>query len=182
MFYCSICLEGLRKLIFSKFQQLLRYNFAVLIIKSIKGHSSVLNTKLLKISELINILPSIFKSYDSNQYSITTWHSSKFKFRVVSPKIRSVILMGFNLGRAVAQAVSRWLPTSAARVRFQAACGVCGGQSGTGCTFSPSTSVSPANHHYTNFFNIIITLGWHSRPIGGRSAEWTQLDSTPPLY
>jgi hypothetical protein len=35
-------------------------------------------------------------------------------------------------GRAVAQAVSRWLPTAAARVRIRAACGVCGGQSGTG--------------------------------------------------
>jgi hypothetical protein len=44
--------------------------------------------------------------------------------------------------------------------------------------FSPSTSVSPANHS-TNFSIIIITRGWHDRPIGGRSAEWTQLDSTP---
>jgi hypothetical protein len=26
--------------------------------------------------------------------------------------------------------------------------------------------------------NIIITRGWHNRPSGGRSAEWTQLDST----
>jgi hypothetical protein len=39
---------------------------------------------------------------------------------------------------------------------------------------------SPANHHSINF-SIIITQGWHNRPIGGRSAEWTQLDSTP-LY
>jgi hypothetical protein len=44
--------------------------------------------------------------------------------------------------------------------------------------FSLSTSVSPANHS-TNFSIIIITRGWHNRPIGGRSAEWTQLDSTP---
>jgi hypothetical protein len=44
--------------------------------------------------------------------------------------------------------------------------------------FSPSTSVSPANHHSTNFCIIIITRGWHTRPTGGRSAEWTQLDST----
>jgi hypothetical protein len=28
-------------------------------------------------------------------------------------------------GRAVAQAVSRWLPTAAARVRVRAACGAC---------------------------------------------------------
>jgi hypothetical protein len=36
---------------------------------------------------------------------------------------------------AVAQAVSRWLPTAAARVRVRAACGVYGGQSGTGAGF-----------------------------------------------
>jgi hypothetical protein len=42
--------------------------------------------------------------------------------------------------------------------------------------------VSLANHHYTNFSITIITMGWHNRPIGGRSAEWTQLDSTAPLY
>jgi hypothetical protein len=29
---------------------------------------------------------------------------------------------------------------------------------------------------------IIITQGWHNRPINGRSAEWTQLDSTPPPH
>jgi hypothetical protein len=46
--------------------------------------------------------------------------------------------------------------------------------------FAPSTSVSPANHHHsTNISLIIITRGWHNKPIGGRSAEWTQLDSTP---
>jgi hypothetical protein len=38
-------------------------------------------------------------------------------------------------GRAVAQAISRWLPTAAASVRVRAACGVCGGQSGTGAGF-----------------------------------------------
>jgi hypothetical protein len=40
-----------------------------------------------------------------------------------------------SIGRAVAQAVSRWLPNAAARVRVRAACGVCGGQSGTGAGF-----------------------------------------------
>jgi hypothetical protein len=45
--------------------------------------------------------------------------------------------------------------------------------------FSPNTSVSPANHHSTNFSIIILTRGWHNRLIGGRSAEWNQLDSTP---
>jgi hypothetical protein len=40
-----------------------------------------------------------------------------------------------NGGSAVAQTVSRWLPTAAAWVRVRAACGVCGGQSGTGAGF-----------------------------------------------
>jgi hypothetical protein len=48
--------------------------------------------------------------------------------------------------------------------------------------FSPSTSVSPANHHSTKFSILIITRGWQNRPIGGRNAEWAQLDSTIPLY
>jgi hypothetical protein len=38
-------------------------------------------------------------------------------------------------GGAIAQVVSRWLPTAAARVRVRAAYGVCGGQSGTGADF-----------------------------------------------
>jgi hypothetical protein len=38
-------------------------------------------------------------------------------------------------GLAVAQAVTRWFPTAAARVRIRAACEVCGGQSGTGAGF-----------------------------------------------
>jgi hypothetical protein len=40
------------------------------------------------------------------------------------------------VGRAIAQAVSRRLPTAAARVRSQVrSCGICGGQSGTGADF-----------------------------------------------
>jgi hypothetical protein len=41
--------------------------------------------------------------------------------------------------------ILNWLPTAAprVRVRVRVACGVCGGQSGTGGRFSPSTSVSP---------------------------------------
>jgi hypothetical protein len=44
------------------------------------------------------------------------------------------IISNAGPSRAIAQAVRRWLPTAAARVRVrvQAACGVCGGQSGTG--------------------------------------------------
>jgi hypothetical protein len=39
------------------------------------------------------------------------------------------------VGCVVPQAVSRWLPTAAARVRVRTACGICGGQSGTGAGF-----------------------------------------------
>jgi hypothetical protein len=41
----------------------------------------------------------------------------------------------YHFGRAVAQAVSRWLPTAAPRVSVRAAFGVCGGQSGTAAAF-----------------------------------------------
>jgi hypothetical protein len=44
--------------------------------------------------------------------------------------------------------------------------------------FSPSTSVSTANHS-TDFSIIIITRGWHNRPLRGRSVEWTLIP--PPL-
>jgi hypothetical protein len=41
-----------------------------------------------------------------------------------------------NLGRAIAQAVSRWLPTAVARVRARVwSSGICGGQSGAGAGF-----------------------------------------------
>jgi hypothetical protein len=81
-------------------------------------------------------------------------------------------------GRAVAQAFSRWLPTAAARVRVRAACGVCGGQSGIGAGFLRVLRFSLPNIPPISI--LIITRGWHNRPIGGGSAEWTQLDSTPP--
>jgi hypothetical protein len=42
---------------------------------------------------------------------------------------------GLGKDHAVAQAVSQWLPTTAARVRVQAACEACGGQSDTGGGF-----------------------------------------------
>jgi hypothetical protein len=81
-------------------------------------------------------------------------------------------------GRAVAQAVSRWLPTAAAGFATGQHVGFVVDKAALG-RFSPRTSVSLANHHYTNFSIIIITRGWHNRPIGGRSDEWAQLDCTP---
>jgi hypothetical protein len=53
------------------------------------------------------------------------------RFEIVS----EICYSQYEYGRAVAQAVSRWLPTAVARVRVGAACGICGGQSGTGAGF-----------------------------------------------
>jgi hypothetical protein len=56
--------------------------------------------------------------------------------------------MYYKHGRARAHAVSRRLPTEAARVRSQVkSCRICGGQSGAGAGFLPCTSVSSANSH-----------------------------------
>jgi hypothetical protein len=46
------------------------------------------------------------------------------------------MLQNFMLGRAMAQAVSRWPLTAEARVRSQVSpCGICGGQSDPGTDF-----------------------------------------------
>jgi hypothetical protein len=50
----------------------------------------------------------------------------------------------------MAQAVSRRPLTAEARVRARVnPCGICGGQSGTGIGFSPSSSVFPCQYHST---------------------------------
>jgi hypothetical protein len=60
------------------------------------------------------------------------------------------------LGRAVGQAVRRWLPTAAARVLVQEAMWGLWWTKRHWGRFSPSTSVSPADHS-TNFSIIIMS-------------------------
>jgi hypothetical protein len=54
------------------------------------------------------------------------------------------------LDRAMVQVVSRLRLTAEARVRARVIpCGICGGLSGTGTGFSPSSSVFPCQYHST---------------------------------
>jgi hypothetical protein len=81
----------------------------------------------------------------------------------------------------MAQAVSRRLPTAAARVRAQVeSCGICGGQNGTGADFlrilrSPLTVLIPPTAPYSSS----IIRGWYNTPVSGRRTKWTQSHPTP---
>jgi hypothetical protein len=83
-------------------------------------------------------------------------------------------------GRAIAEAVSRWLPTAATRVQSRVwSSGICGGQIGAGQVFSeyfdfPCHSFHPILHPHNH-------PGRYNRPVNGRGAEWTQFGLHPPL-
>jgi hypothetical protein len=58
--------------------------------------------------------------------------------------------LSLAVGRVMSQAVSRRPLTAEARVRaWFNPCWICGGQSGTGTGFSPSSSVFPCRYHST---------------------------------
>jgi hypothetical protein len=81
--------------------------------------------------------------------------------------------------RAIAQAVSRRLPTAAARLRSHVrSCGICRGQSGTWAGFLRVVRFSlpimiPPNVPYSP-----IIWGWYNRQTSGRCTEWTQSHPT----
>jgi hypothetical protein len=87
-----------------------------------------------------------------------------------------VMALSYNCsryGRAMTQAVSRRPPTAETRVRsWVSPCGICGGRSGTGTSFSPSTSVFPCQYYSTGAplkwksrkSLIIFLIGLHNKP------------------
>jgi hypothetical protein len=83
-------------------------------------------------------------------------------------------------GRAIAQAVSRRLPTAAVRVRAQVkSCGICGGQSDTGAGFLrvlrfPILILIPPTAPHSSS----IIQGWYNRANSGRRTKWTQSHPT----
>jgi hypothetical protein len=86
-----------------------------------------------------------------------------------------------EIGHAISQAVSHWLPTAVARVRAQvSSCGIFGGQSGTGADFlrvlrfSLPPFIPPSAPHSSSTIR-----GWYNRPVSGRRTEWTQFHPTP---
>jgi hypothetical protein len=82
--------------------------------------------------------------------------------------------------RTIAQAVSRWPPTAATRVRAQdTSSRICGGENGTGAGFlrvlgfTLPILIPPTATHSSS-----VIWGWYSRRISGRRAKWTQSQPT----
>jgi hypothetical protein len=76
------------------------------------------------------------------------------------------------VGRAMAQAVSRRSLTAEARVHARInPCSICGGQSGTGTGFSPSSSAFPSQYHSIFALQTHIIWGMNNMSVSGSSSE-----------
>jgi hypothetical protein len=94
------------------------------------------------------------------------------------------VLFTLLAGCVIAQAVSRRIPTEAARVRVSVkSCGICGGQSGAAAgflrvlRFSLPILIPPISPHLSS-----IIRAWYNRSNSGRRTKWTQSHSTPRNY
>jgi hypothetical protein len=81
--------------------------------------------------------------------------------------------------RAIAQAISRWFPPAAARVRSRVwSSGICGGQIGAGAGFLRVLRFPLPIFIPPNSPSSLSPGGRYNRPISGPRVEWIQLDST----
>jgi hypothetical protein len=70
------------------------------------------------------------------QPKVAVSSSERYTFLIPETDKDQKELVNHNWGRTIAQAVSHWIPTAAARVRALVwSCGICGGQSGAGAGF-----------------------------------------------
>jgi hypothetical protein len=74
------------------------------------------------------------------------------------------------MGRTMAQAVSCRPLTAEVRLRARVnPCVICGGQSGTGTGFSPSSSVFPCQYHSAVALQTHIIWGMHNIKVKGKA-------------
>jgi hypothetical protein len=135
------------------------------------------------------IVGTLYHYISSLNTAVCTWESCIFRYIcyvifALGQNDRNFDTGGnqYSKGRAIAQVVSRWLPTTAARVRARVwSSGICGGQSGARAGFLRVLRF-PLPIHSTKFSILTITRGRYNRPrINGRRAEWTQFGLYPPL-
>jgi hypothetical protein len=88
---------------------------------------------------------------------------------------RQILCMVPTCGRAIAQAISRWLLTAAAQVRARVkSYGICDEQSGTGVGFLQVLRFPPPIFiPQTASQSPSIIWCWYNRPICGRSSNWS---------
>jgi hypothetical protein len=124
--------------------------------------------------------PLRLRSFCGQIRLLLSWSPASYwyNFRWMMLPVRLIILVG----RAVAQAVSRRLPTEAARVRAQVkSCAICGGQSGTGAgflrvlRFPLPIPIPPTAPHSSSS----IIRGCYNKSVNGRRTKWTQSHPTP---
>jgi hypothetical protein len=115
--------------------------------------------------------------WDSNPRFQCSSERRQFTPQTARPLWEAVTMARYGL----AQAISRHLPTAAARVRAHVRSrGICGGQSGTGVGFLrvllfslPILNPPTAPHSSSS-----IIRSWYNRPNNGRSTKWTQSHAT----
>jgi hypothetical protein len=126
----------------------------------------------------IFVLYSISRLYKSFPFLVTaTLYKSCPLWAHLSYKSLSSLVTPTPFGRAIAQTVSRRLPTAVARVWSQVRlCGICGRQSSAGAgflrvlRFPLPILIPPTASHSSSY----IIRCWYNRPVSGRRTKWTQ--------